>query len=910
MSGIVDSISNFISDAIDFVVDAVSAVWNQIVVPYLEFCFSLFGIVDEDVITVQKTSTLMYGTNPVDIIDQTNVKSVMSMVQQGGSFFPWYMKYTSVPKAQLSAFYRFAETGRYIHGLPDMEIHGGDIDYTAVDTALDDAIGTACTRLSLSTHNISDELYYQNLIQASPHFYLPWANTLTHSDQHSVSWDDWTLDSVDFNSGTGDFDLSISRTAAEAVFWIEGPVHIVEGDSATHTIYCNRTVPVGETVTINFAYSGTAPGTDYTEVASVIMASSTSEVDIIITTNENGVSDGSRTIITTIDSITNTNAAFEEVGIGLLNQVTTTITDDEGIILTMGSVVVVESIGIATIPVKLESATTGAFTADYDFTDVTAIGGIDYTDTPGQLNFAGISGEVQNIIVPITTADGDDDGETFEVYFTACSDSAVDIAYVCTVTIDDGTGVTPVVSTVEVYDTISKIAYIPEQTLTVEYYEDINPATEWFYWVYALSDNTYPDADPTTAIIGNMEMFPVAILRSLGVDVNADKETDEYKTTKKLLSTVDLDIDEVIASAALNESYSDVQDMFVNFSISPATEEAIVSKALWLNFYAIIIDNNVTSNIDQYTAAFSEQSINNAVVWSDQTYVEGIEGILPDCSKYYHESISGILYIRRRASETTYDEITISNLSGMAAIVKGGYHAVAWTALGDENFTIPLSHYLVTRMNHIDQMLLFQHAFRLDAYALQVIHLEWYETEAFGDLFKLTMIVLTIVTLGAASGPLAVFEQILLQLLVTEIVMYIAELTGNPALAAIVGVIATMYLGDASGAFDFMSPESVLKASTDFADNLTLVYSEEINQLGEDIRDLNITIEDRMKEQKEALEGAQPDSPITAEFLVALKSVDTGLFPAIDAQYDYKEFFNYDRIVADYHDLNLQVGVI
>jgi len=906
MGSVADAVGDFIGDVIDAIVNIVSVIWNQIVMPILEFVFSIFGIVDEEVITVQKTSTLLFGENDVDVVNQASVKAVMSMMHDGGSYFPWYMKYTRTIKAQMTAFYRYADRGKYIHGLPNMEIYGGQVDYDAIDAALDIEIGVASTRLSVATERPSDELHYKNLLQATPTFYLPWANTLTYDDQYSVSWDDYRIDSVEFNVGTGDYDISISRTAEEALFWIEGPVHIVEGDSATYTIKSNREVPVGESITINLAYTGTAPGTDYNEVASVVMLAETSEIDAVVTTVENVAADGSRTIIVTIDSVENTDAAFEEVGIHTIDSVTTTITDDEGIILTMSSIVIAESSGPAVVTVKLEEAATGGFTVDYDFTDVTALEGIDYTGTADSLVFVGTAGETHDITIPITTPDGDDDGETFEVYFTACDDGDVDISYVCTITIDDGTDVDPAADTVEVYDIITKAAYTSEQALTITYHKDTDPSTEWFYWVYILSDNTYPEIDPTTTILSNMDMFPIAILKSLGVEVNDDKTSDEYITTKKLLDTVDLDIEDILENAATNDSYSAVQDMFINFAVSPFSEVEIVSQALWLNFHAIIVTNGVTSNTNQYTAAFSEQSVNNAVVWSDQSHEEGITGKLPNCQLYYHKMIDDVLIIRCKTGAFEYSEIRVSDLAGMAAIVKDGYHAVAWSAIGDEHFTIPLSHFLVTEMDPLDQMRLYPYSLRLDAYALDVTELEWYKTSIFMSLFKLVMIIVTIFTAGATSGVYAVVQAIVTQLLIIELVTYIAELTGNHALAAIVGVIATMYLG-AGAELGFASPEGMLTASTNFCDNITAAHSVEIQKLADDIRQLNKDVEARMEEIESA--GDEGDNPITAEFLVALKSVNTQMFPSISAQYDFDLCYDYDRLVADYYDVKLKLGV-
>ena len=64
--------------------------------------------------------------------------------------------------------------------------------------------------------------------------------------------------------------------------------------------------------------------------------------------------------------------------------------------------------------------------------------------------------------------------------------------------------------------------------------------------------------------------------------------------------------------------------------------------------------------------------------------------------------------------------------------------------------------------------------------------------------------------------------------------------------------------------------------------------------------------EERLEEHEAAL---KPQSAVDADFLVALKSAETTMFPAIKAQYDFDLIFNYGRLVEDYHDINLRTGV-
>lgn len=933
MSFITDAVSDIVSGAWDFISDTVASAWNDIVSPLLEEVFGWFGIVDENILIVQKVSVMIHESNEIDVVKQANVKAVMSMVGNGGSFFPWYMQHTRQTQAQIKAFYRFAKQERYVHGLPTMSVKGGDVDYTAIDNALDDAIAVPVTRISSISQFPSDLIYFQNKLQFLPYLYLPWANTLTFTDLYSAVWTDWVLDGITYNAGPDTWDMNIHRVADEALFWITGPDHVVEGTPATFTITSNRAVPAGKSVTANLTYGGTAPGSDYTPVYTAVMTAGNTTATAVVTTNDDVLNTGDRTIIVTLASITNTGAAFEAVDVWTQDTTTTTITDEEGVILTMPSVLVTETAGTCIVPVKMEKPAPGApaFTVDYVLTPGTALGGgVDFDDTGGTLTFSGTpAGETQNITIPITTPDGDDDLEYFTVSLTNCSEAAFNISQTAKVTITDGTYAFPPASTVELHDTINYAGYIPESTMITKYHWDSQTSAEWRYWLYEYSDGTYA-IDPTMSVLSNLSMMPVGILRKDKVSITADKTTEEYKSTKRLLNMLFIDIDDMVASIEENPDIASIDDAFINFAVCPNTTAESVSQVLWLQYYNIVVVNAVTSNSNAYTASFEEQDVQNSIVWTDHSYTIGNLGVLINGQTHEHEVIitpkevfidpitnketvitegGSELILKKQTAPGVYDKISILNMNNMASIEYAGLHKMTLNKIGDDQFTVPLSHYIIQQMSPTEQMQLYQHMLRLDIYCATVTEIAWYESEAFQNLFQLVMVVITIWTLGAAASVWAAVQQLVINYLILEVVIFLAELTGNAEFAAIVGIVAMISLSAAGmgAGFDFGSAEGLIKVSTDFADNLTTAYDTETQGLKEDLDDLNQRAEARLEELRES----EPEqSPITAEFLVALQSVDTTVFPAIKAQYDFDLLYDYDRIIANYHNSYLQAGVI
>jgi len=210
---------------------------------------------------------------------------------------------------------------------------------------------------------------------------------------------------------------------------ITGPGSVVEGDVTTnYTVSLGQTVPAGNSVTVNLAYSGTAAdGTDYNSVASVVIAGGTNSTTFTLATIDDLLSEGIENIVIDIDSIVDTNSSFENIVENTAaNQVTTAIADNDSPVLTVDNVTVNEDAGTATFTVTLSLATSNPFTVNYALTDGTATGGgVDYTSTGGVLNFAGTAAETQTITVPITNDIFSEGNETFTVSLSA-SDPLVD----------------------------------------------------------------------------------------------------------------------------------------------------------------------------------------------------------------------------------------------------------------------------------------------------------------------------------------------------------------------------------------------------------------------------------------------------------------------------------------------------
>lgn len=921
MSGVLDFLEDFVSDVWDAVQDFVQGIWDEIVEPIIGAIFSLFGIDDETVVEVVRISSPLFADNVIDVYQAGISRAIIKKVKTDTSFFPNYMEEIYRTKAQIRAYYRYGELGLYTYGLPDLEIKGAVVDFDAVQVALDEIFGSTHTVISASSHFPTSTEYFRWEMQDSPEFYEPWTNTLTHTDVYGATRTGWAVGTITYNSGPDNYSIAVSRTMELAEFLIEGPGQITEGDTATFTVRSNRIVPVGETIGIDFTYTGTAVnGVDYTQVASATMLAGTDEVTVDIVTAE--TANANRTFAITIDAIDNTGGVFEAVAINAQDTVNCIITDDDALVLTMNDVVVNEANTTITINVKLnQAAPSGAFNIDYNFTDLGSItGGVDYDNTTGTLNFAGTLDEVQTIDIDIYADVADDDREQFQVFLENSTDvDSIITSAIATVTIVDRTN-DPAQGTTVLNEVITKASYIPVDSLIVSYSDDSEPPGQFHYWHYDHADLTY-DLKPTTQTLSLLEILPMAILRKNKTNINVSPGTGsaQYITTKALMQRVGFDITDFLDNFSTNPDIADVDDAYLNYSLSPNDTNPIVSKMLWLQWFQVAVSSGLSSNIGEYTATLTEGDINNAIAWTSHTYSVSNAGVVTTTGDYIHTVNGTTLTMQFQRTDTVYDQIVVTNMNGLTAINYGGYHEVALCVLSDDEFTIPLSWEIFRQLTAREQMECYQFIARVDFNAILITHLEWYETPDFLDLFSFALtvisVVLTVISFGAdggswLTGALAIVESLVVNYAIGELIIFIAEVTGNDVLAAVAGVVAAIYLTDPKllSTETLMNAQHLTSIATNFADNLGLLEGIENQKLAAELQEAAAESQDRIEKEI----ANRPDAKavvLDSNFLASLQSLDTANFPAIQGQYQYDSVFNYDSLVSDFYDNRLQTGV-
>src|SRR5207247_3399960 len=172
--------------------------------------------------------------------------------------------------------------------------------------------------------------------------------------------------------------------------------------------------PSSLTWTVNLAFSGTATLTsDYTRSAtSIVIPPGSTNGTITLTAVKGTVDEVDETIVVDISSVTN----GVESG---TQQVTATITDDDGPTISINSVTVTEgntgSTVNANFSVSLSAASPQSITVDYSTADGTGAAPADYVAKSGTVTFPANSTTPQTITIVVNGDNIDEFDETFTV---------------------------------------------------------------------------------------------------------------------------------------------------------------------------------------------------------------------------------------------------------------------------------------------------------------------------------------------------------------------------------------------------------------------------------------------------------------------------------------------------------------
>ncbi len=241
--------------------------------------------------------------------------------------------------------------------------------------------------------------------------------------------------------------LSTANTAIDASDTAEGTISDNDGvavlsianasfdenGSGTFRITADKAVQGGYSVTYNLVNGTAIGGTDFTVSANRTLnfAGSANEYqEFTISGIDDAIVEGNETFTL--------NMTDSHVSVQSTATATGTIIDDDAVNVTIDDVTVTEG-GSANFTITLNNAVVGGTSITVNFSDISATGGSDYTNTAQTVVFAGTAGETESISVPTTNDDVVEASETFELSMTS-SNALVGADDRAIVTINDNDG--------------------------------------------------------------------------------------------------------------------------------------------------------------------------------------------------------------------------------------------------------------------------------------------------------------------------------------------------------------------------------------------------------------------------------------------------------------------------------------
>lgn len=475
---------------------------------------------------------------------------------------------------------------------------------------------------------------------------------------------------------------------------------------------------------------------------------------------------------------------------------------------------------------------------------------------------------------------------------------------------------------------IAVAAFNPTRHYIVKYWY-VN-ASEWYYWVYEENSGAYPTLDNTNYRTTNLDMLPIVALRNATINVNADKESAAYKQAKEILNYIGLDVDQLIDGISENDQIANVEDAFVHFGINPNDQDPVISKMLYEIFEYSYSDaglGGVNGSAKGFTATIQEGPFNAAIAWASQSRVIN-DGIIGPLGSYKHSIVDKSLIVQKQEEPEKYVTITMNNMSSITLIDRQGLVGTTTSDVGHENFYIPLSIFLVNKLSPIEQTILFNKSLILTIYAAQVQHLEWYETEAFGDFLQIVAIVIFIYTWNPAafsiSTALIAVGKYLIVMLILEAVM---KATDSPLIRALAIVAAAYVMGGGFDTvnFEFVNPMVLTDSVTNFCTALTTVTSGLGMAISADMAELRVQ-QQQFQSKVEAVQAEQEAAkeelytPFDATYLSNLKQVeqvspylygvDAMIYKSRDIQYNFNSLYDYNRLTSDFVSNKLRLGIV
>jgi len=417
-------------------------------------------------------------------------------------------------------------------------------------------------------------------------------------------------------------------------------------------------------------------------------------------------------------------------------------------------------------------------------------------------------------------------------------------------------------------------------------YED--SAGKTWYWLYHQGDGTYPSLDENTAAgLYDLDLLPIVPLMKEFENCN-DPTAPEYiaaedTTSREILNIVNMDYDLLIEQLNDNPDIEHIQDAFFSFSMNVYSQTQGGLQALFLMFKnfqenAGISKASYEANPDGASiniVRMEEQYFHSVLAfnWATSTEVSGTIApvgefasdvtILPNDTPAEDGSggkVNSYMLFQYQHSAGTYTEIKIHGMFGQSVIltVPGVFKTYTIELSTDEqmrsNFSIPLSLATLEFMDYTARDTVLYESLSLTIYAVDYVHLEWYETKKFMNLVSAALMIISFLILifswgsakSVSASLWALAQQILVQYALKWALTELLIKYGDDDIAKTAIILAYLYFSGTlgGGGTDFFSAATLLELVT--AVNISIAVDMSILQ--DQIEDWTKTKEEKQEE--------------------------------------------------------------
>lgn len=331
---------------------------------------------------------------------------------------------------------------------------------------------------------------------------------------------------------------------------------------------------------------------------------------------------------------------------------------------------------------------------------------------------------------------------------------------------------------------------------------------------------------------------------------------NENDKLRRMLRKLNLSHEQLLDSI----SNPDLDAAYIMTGINTAVDNDPHNEVLFRTFDLMFSGNgNTTISISQLNITYSFTIVKNT-----------ISGSIAPVGGYVRSGYgAGGITLRYQGSATEYQEIVVSNFNGRYAI-SGQVLNAAFNS-PDNRIVIPLDIFNSLRYRYwVD---IYENSLCMLGYAVETIEVKWYETAAFSFILQIVGFVLALPSGGTSLTLVEIAKAVLINVLITQVVMILAEAIGGE-LGALVAAAVAIYLSiEFGGLKDTSGQELWLKAADKGLSTITQAIAaeteEKMNEFNTQLDDLDAQI----REIKEKAKEFEEDSVIYAHYSLPFSSV-------------------------------------